>query len=62
MKQTCTGNIESCLKCEAYYKKHGPVKETINNKNRSVITITCCFGTSGKFDANTKERILEERK
>lgn len=56
-KQQCNGNVDECLKCGKYYSSHSPHYETIKGKKREVITITCCYGTAGIFDANSRERI-----
>lgn len=56
-KKQCNGNVDECFKCGNYYCSHSPHYERINGKLREVINITCCYGTAGIFDANTRERI-----
>lgn len=57
MKKQCVGNVDDCFKCGAYYSSHSPHYENVNGKKKEVITITCCFGTAGIFDANSRERL-----
>jgi len=56
-KKQCNGNVDECFKCGMYYSSHSPHYETVKGKYREVISITCCYGTAGTFDANTRERI-----
>lgn len=57
MKKQCNGNLSDCFKCNMYYSSHSPHYEKVNGKHKEVVTITCCFGTGGIFDADTRERI-----
>lgn len=57
MKKQCTGHENECAKCGMYYSSHSPHWEKVNGQLREVVTISCCYGTGGTFDANTRERL-----
>lgn len=57
MKKQCNGTVYECLECGKYYASHSAHYEKVKNVLREVITIDCCYGTSGTFDTNTRERI-----
>lgn len=57
MKKQCTGSENECCQCGKYYASHSPHYEKVNGVLREVVTIGCCYGTGGIFDANTRERL-----
>lgn len=61
MKRQCNGNVDECFECGKYYASFSPHFEKEKNKLREVITIYCCYGTSGTFDANTRRELIRIR-
>lgn len=54
-KRKCTGDVDECFKCGLYYSSWSPHREI--GRPNEVVTIDCCYGTGGTFDAETRERI-----
>lgn len=57
MRKQCTGSEHECYECGKYYASHSPHYEKVNGVLREVVTISCCHGTGGIFDADTRERL-----
>lgn len=52
----CKGKtVDDCFKCGLYYSSHSPHYDSVYRKE--VITISCCYGRSAEYDAETRERI-----
>lgn len=53
---TCEGKtVDDCFECGLYYASISPHYDKVYD--RSVISITCSYGRSGEYDAETRERI-----
>lgn len=57
MKKQCNGDEHECAKCGMYYSSHSAHWEKVKGQLKEVITISCCYGTGGVFDAETRERL-----
>lgn len=53
---TCKGKtVDDCFKCGLYYSSHSSHYDKVYKKE--IISITCFYGHSGEYDAETRKRI-----